>query len=250
MALKAATIVVALAISLAPVCARSDDGQRTAWFDKGLSLDLAGASEKAYAAFLKAAEAGMVAAQFNVAVMLDSGRGIPIDRHQAAIWYARAAARGDKRATYNLALLYETGVGVPQNEDVARSLFTASRLPAAREHLSTVAPLKKSAGPLTPPSALFPGDGSSLRAPEGLELVWSSTRQFEPTQFYVELVSLDSSKPLFAGFAGGTSIFVPSDLAQGTYAWRAVSLTKQATHYAASEWAVFRVICGHEACES
>jgi TPR repeat protein len=60
---------------------------------------------------------GHTQAQFNVAAMLDSGRGAPRDVAQASIWYARAAAGGNRRAAFNLGQLYESGEGVPANID-------------------------------------------------------------------------------------------------------------------------------------
>ena len=84
----------------------------------------------------RAAESGHTQAAFNVAAMLDSGRGAPRDVAQAAIWYARAAAGGNRRAAFNLGQLYESGEGVPANVDLSRAWYAAADLPAARERLA------------------------------------------------------------------------------------------------------------------
>ena len=75
----------------------------------------------------RAAESGHVQAAFNVAAMLDSGRGAPRDVAQAAIWYARAAAGGNRRAAFNLGQLYESGEGVPANIDLVPRLVRSRR---------------------------------------------------------------------------------------------------------------------------
>jgi VWFA-related protein len=63
----------------------------------------------------KAAELGDVEAQYNLAVMYDTGRGVPQDYAQAVVWYRKAAENGLVRAQYNLALMYSGGQGVPQD---------------------------------------------------------------------------------------------------------------------------------------
>ncbi len=67
----------------------------------------------------KAAQLGDLEAEYNLAVMYDTGRGVPQNYAQAAIWYRRAAERGMVRAQYNLALLYEGGLGVRQDDTQA-----------------------------------------------------------------------------------------------------------------------------------
>ena len=60
-----------------------DSAQAQIWFERALSLDIgaAGAPDavQAFAAMRHAAESGRTQAAFNVAVMLDSGRGAPRD---------------------------------------------------------------------------------------------------------------------------------------------------------------------------
>lgn len=59
------------------------------------------------------AEAGHVAAQYNVARMFDSGIGVPEDDAKAALWYGRAAEQDFAPAIRELALSYLDGEGVP-----------------------------------------------------------------------------------------------------------------------------------------
>ncbi len=64
--------------------ARADDP--TLWFDEAVQYDLKGETAPlAFALYRRAAEAGLPQAEFNVAVMLDSGRGAPRDVAQASI---------------------------------------------------------------------------------------------------------------------------------------------------------------------
>ena len=79
----------------------------------------------AYVWYRTAAEAGVVAAEFNIAVMCDSGVGTARNAAEAAVWCASAAAHG-ARAEYNLAQLYEAGDGVPRNLDVAKAWYAAA----------------------------------------------------------------------------------------------------------------------------
>ncbi len=73
--------------------------------------------------YRRAAEAGFAPAEFNIAVMYDSGVGTARNAAEAAVWYARAAAHGNARAEYNLAQLYTAGDGVPRNLDVAEAWY-------------------------------------------------------------------------------------------------------------------------------
>ena len=61
------------------------------------------------------ANAGDANAQFNLARMYDTGRGVPQDDAQAMTWYRKAADQGDPDAQYNLGVMHDTGQGVPQD---------------------------------------------------------------------------------------------------------------------------------------
>jgi TPR repeat protein len=61
------------------------------------------------------AEQGSEAAQYNLGVLYDSGRGVPQDYAQAAKWYRKAADQGAAYAQTVLGFTYDVGHGVPQN---------------------------------------------------------------------------------------------------------------------------------------
>ncbi|RKZ37938.1 MAG: hypothetical protein DRQ37_00675 [Gammaproteobacteria bacterium] len=67
------------------------------------------------------------------------GQGVPKDLQTAANWYRQAAARGHAGAQYNLALLCETGLGVPQDLVQAAHLYRSSAMQGnrhAQHHLA------------------------------------------------------------------------------------------------------------------
>jgi len=74
----------------------------------------------AYRLLLPEARAGNTYAQYNVALMLSRGLGVPQDLVQAAKWYERAAKSGDDDAKVNLGLLYAAG-GPGLKRDPARA---------------------------------------------------------------------------------------------------------------------------------
>jgi TPR repeat protein len=65
--------------------------------------------------FFPLAEQGDPAAQSYLGFMFETGRGVPRNYTEAAMWYRRAAEQGDSLAQYSLGLLYDRGQGVPQD---------------------------------------------------------------------------------------------------------------------------------------
>jgi TPR repeat protein len=65
--------------------------------------------------FIPLAEQGVAAAQSYLGFMFETGRGVPQNYTEAAMWYRRAAEQGDSSAQYSLGLLYDKGFGVPRN---------------------------------------------------------------------------------------------------------------------------------------
>src|SRR5262249_26239434 len=63
------------------------------------------------------------AAQFNLGVQYENGRGVRKDLGKAAELYQKAADQGYPPAQYNLGLLYEHGEGVPKDLGKARELY-------------------------------------------------------------------------------------------------------------------------------
>ena len=72
---------------------------------------------------LKAAEQGHAAAQNCIGSMYQFGDGVPVDEAAAASWYEKAAAQGYGEAYTNLGYLYDLGKGVPQERARAVELY-------------------------------------------------------------------------------------------------------------------------------
>jgi localization factor PodJL len=73
-----------------------------------------------------AAVAGDAAAAYEVGLRYAEGRGVPVDFEQAALWFKRAADKGLVPAQFRLASLLEKGKGVPKNPEGARQLYLAA----------------------------------------------------------------------------------------------------------------------------
>ncbi|MCC7273869.1 MAG: sel1 repeat family protein, partial [Alphaproteobacteria bacterium] len=66
------------------------------------------------------ARRGDVAAQFNLGLMYEKGRGVPADADRAAQWYLSAAESGHAKSAFNLGVLHSRGVlGPERNLDEA-----------------------------------------------------------------------------------------------------------------------------------
>lgn len=86
--------------------------------------------------FISLAERGNAPAQTYLGFLFETGRGVPMNYTEAAMWYRRAAEQGDSRAQYSLGLLYDRGQGVPQDIVEASkwlNLSTAASPPRVRE---------------------------------------------------------------------------------------------------------------------
>ena len=199
---------------------------------------------QAFAAMRHAAESGHTQAAFNVAAMLDTGRGAPRDVAQAAIWYARAAAGGNHRAAFNLGQLYESGEGVPANVDLSRAWYAAAALPAAREHLAQTRSPADRPALVQAPEPLFPLSKSSL-APglQQVDLVWTSPLEPEVVRFFVELRILDAgaSREVWSGFVDVSSVRLPLPPGAQNLAWRVTTVAGRSANYTVSGWSVFTV---------
>jgi hypothetical protein len=80
----------------------------------------AGDYAKAAELFRGPAEAGDPAAQYNLGVLYEDGKGVTKDFAAAAAWYRKSADQGYAEAQNNLANLYTFGLGVPL--DVAEAV--------------------------------------------------------------------------------------------------------------------------------
>jgi TPR repeat protein len=82
--------------------------------------------------FFPLAEQGDAAAQSYLGFMFETGRGVPRNYTEAAMWYRRAAEQGDSLAQYSLGLLYDKGQGVPQDIVEANKWLNLSTAAAPR----------------------------------------------------------------------------------------------------------------------
>lgn len=236
-----------LLLAFAQLATSAGAEDSSALFREALRQDLKGGPTDARLAFdiyRRAAEAGLPEAQFNVAIMLDSGRGVAADVAQAATWYARAASHGIRRAAYDLGQLYEAGQGVPQNVDLARAWFKASDLPAARSRLTDIRSGGAKAATLSAPILIAPADGELIGAgANNVELVWTAHQGPEALRFFVELRALMPSdqKEIYSGFVDVSSLNVAlSDSFKGAFAWRVSAVAPKSGRYAASNWSYLR----------
>lgn len=86
--------------------------------------------------FIPLAEHGNPVAQTYLGFLFETGRGVPQNYTEAAMWYRRAAEQGDSLAQYSLGLLYDRGQGVPRDIVEASkwlNLSVAAAPPNARE---------------------------------------------------------------------------------------------------------------------
>jgi hypothetical protein len=87
------------------------------------------------------AERGDPVAQAYLGFMFETGRGVPQNFSEAAMWYRRAAEQGNGSAQYSLGLLYDKGFGVPRDEVEAHrwlNLATSVASPRDRERRERV----------------------------------------------------------------------------------------------------------------
>jgi TPR repeat protein len=63
--------------------------------------------------FRQAAFDGHADSQYNLAVMLYSGKGVPKDKAEAIYWFVKAAENGDQSAQYNLGVLFASDEELP-----------------------------------------------------------------------------------------------------------------------------------------
>ena len=72
---------------------------------------------------LRAAESGIMQAQFQVAERYANGDGTPVNPKAAYKWYRAAAKQGHHVAYFRLAQMFEKGVGVKADTDEAKRLY-------------------------------------------------------------------------------------------------------------------------------
>ena len=73
--------------------------------------------------YRKAAEQGVVGAQYNLGTMYVFGQGVAKDYAEAVKWFRKAADQGYVEAQYNLGVSYRDGQGVAQDFHEALTWF-------------------------------------------------------------------------------------------------------------------------------
>ncbi|MGL6007451.1 tetratricopeptide repeat protein [Aeromonas sobria] len=93
----------------------ADGGVTKAWFDLAALQQEQGELEQARASYAKAAQQGLIAAQYTYGEMLRLGQGGKEDYALALKQYRLAAQQGDRMAQYRMGTLREEGLGAPRN---------------------------------------------------------------------------------------------------------------------------------------
>jgi len=75
--------------------------------------------EQAFRWYLKAAEAGDVDAEYSVAAIYQTGKGAEQSNEKAFSWFLKAADQGDVDAAYNVGAMYQNGSGVEKSNEHA-----------------------------------------------------------------------------------------------------------------------------------
>ncbi|GAB5501321.1 MAG: hypothetical protein PsegKO_36320 [Pseudohongiellaceae bacterium] len=115
---KYSVIYLATVLLLATGLARAD-------YEAGVSAALSGDYQTALREFTRAAEQGLDLAQYNLAILYFTGRGVEQDFAAAHRWTLAAAEQGHVNAQYNLASLLMDGSGV--EPDVEQAIVWFSR---------------------------------------------------------------------------------------------------------------------------
>lgn len=124
--LKCAVLAIFLTLNFpALVAADSVESSAAAYNDAVLAYNK-GDYVTALKLFRTLANNAVAAAQNNLGVLYENGKGVPQDYAEAAKWYRFAANQGSAIAQYNLGLLYAKGHGVPQDYVLAHMWFNLS----------------------------------------------------------------------------------------------------------------------------
>ncbi|MDX1491744.1 MAG: tetratricopeptide repeat protein [Pseudohongiellaceae bacterium] len=108
-----------LSLALASGVAHAD-------YEDGVNAAQAGDYATALKEFQLAADAGLDLAQYNLAIMYYTGRGVEQNYQTAFEWTVKAAEQGHLNAQNNLGALYYTGTGTPVNFEKALQWYSAA----------------------------------------------------------------------------------------------------------------------------
>ena len=108
---------------------------------QGVAAFTHGDYTRASSILIPLAERGDPVAQAYLGFMFETGRGVPQNFSEAAMWYRRSAEQGNGAAQYSLGLLYDKGFGVPRDDVEAHrwlNLSTSVASPRDRERRERV----------------------------------------------------------------------------------------------------------------
>ena len=101
---------------------------------QGAAAFTRGDFNRASSIFIPLAERGNSVAQAYLGFMFETGRGVPQNYSEAAMWYRRSAEQGNGAAQYSLGLLYDKGFGVPRDDvEAHRWLNLSTSLASSRD---------------------------------------------------------------------------------------------------------------------
>lgn len=115
----------------------ADKGDAKAQYAVGLALSRQSDKREAAQWFRRAADQGMVDAQFQLALLYEKGYGVTVNEARARRLY-QSAAKTDTAAIFNLALMLDEGRGGPPDLNGAIDLYiraAQASLPAAQHAL-------------------------------------------------------------------------------------------------------------------
>ena len=118
--------------ALLPLLVFAAGGAQAQSFGQGVSAFNRQDYSLASRIFIPLAERGQPAAQTYLGFLFETGRGVPQNYTEAAMWYRRAAEQGDSLAQYSLGLHYDHGQGVPRDIVEASKWLNLSTAAAPR----------------------------------------------------------------------------------------------------------------------
>lgn len=114
------SVLTAVLLLATAVPARAD-------FNDGVLALMQGKNEEALKTFLPLAETSNHAySQYFLGRMYAEGRGVPLNRDEAAKWFRKAAEKGIQDAQFRLGGMYERGEGVPTDMEYAYAWYSVS----------------------------------------------------------------------------------------------------------------------------
>jgi TPR repeat protein len=103
------------------------------WYLNGMRPLIEKDEEKAFSMIVRAAEAGVSAALYDLAVAYETGSIAKIDKRKAFELFLDASLRGDVQSLYEVARFYEYGIGIKEDKALADIWVKRARELGAKE---------------------------------------------------------------------------------------------------------------------